>query len=131
MVGLDTSVFDKKYQGKNPPYNIPGINPFSAFPMFFIKYVRDGELFTLEEAVKKTSTMAAKVHNLEGRGVITAGAYADVVLMDLPKLQIMSTEIEPREHPKGIEYVFVNGSIAVEKGVYSGLRSGKVLTRKN
>jgi dihydroorotase/N-acyl-D-amino-acid deacylase len=43
----------------------------------------------------------------------------------------MSTELEPRKHPKGIEYVFVNGSVAVEKGVYLGLRAGKVLTRKS
>jgi N-acyl-D-aspartate/D-glutamate deacylase len=131
MVGLDTSVFDKDYQGKNPPYSIPGINPFSAFPLFFIKYVRDGDVFTIEDAVQKTSTLAAKVHNLEGRGVISEGAYADMVLVNLPKLNIMSTELEPRKHPKGIEYVFVNGSVAVEKGVYLGLRAGKVLTRKS
>ncbi|MCW4049706.1 MAG: amidohydrolase family protein [Candidatus Bathyarchaeota archaeon] len=130
MVGLDTSVFDKEYQGKNPPYSIPGINPFSAFPMFFIKYVRDGDIFTVEEAVQKTSTMAARVHNLEGRGVLSEGAYADIVLMDIPKLKISSTELEPRKHPKGIDYVFVNGTLAVEKGKYSGERAGRVLTRK-
>jgi N-acyl-D-aspartate/D-glutamate deacylase len=129
MVGLDTSVFDKKYQGKNPPYSIPGINPFSAFPMFFIKYMRDGDIFTLEQAVQKTSTLAARVHNLEGRGVLSGGAYADIVLMNIPKLEIMSTELEPRKHPKGIDYVFVNGTLAVEKGKYSGTRAGRVLTR--
>jgi N-acyl-D-aspartate/D-glutamate deacylase len=129
MVGLDTSVFDLNYQGKNPPYAIPGINPYSAFPMFFIKYVRDGNIFTLEQAVQKTSTLAARVHNLDGRGVIRENAYADIVLMNIPKLEILSTEIEPRRHPKGIEYVFVNGTLAVEKGKYSGERAGRVLTR--
>jgi N-acyl-D-aspartate/D-glutamate deacylase len=131
MVGLDTSVFDLDYQGKNPPYSIPGINPFNAFPMFFIKYVRDGDVFSIEEAVQKTSTMAAKVHNLEGRGVISEGAYADIVLMDIPKLKIRSTELEPRKHPEGIEHVLVNGSVVVEKGKYTGNRAGKVLTRRN
>jgi len=111
MVGLDTSVFDKDYQGKSPPYNIPGINPFSAFPMFYIKYVRDGDVLTMEEAVQKTATMAA-------------------VLMDLPNLKVLSTEIEPRQHPEGIEYVMVNGTIAVDKGKYTGKRAGRVLTRE-
>jgi N-acyl-D-aspartate/D-glutamate deacylase len=129
MVGLDTSVFDKEYQGSNPPYSIPGINPFSAFPMFYVKYVRDGDVFTIEEAVQKTSTMAARVHNLEGRGVLKEGGYADIVLMDLPKLEILSTELEPRQHPKGIEYVLVNGELAAEKGKHTGARAGKVLTR--
>ncbi|GAI19567.1 unnamed protein product, partial [marine sediment metagenome] len=70
MVGLDTSVFDTKWQAKNPPYSFPGINTFSAFPMFFIKYMRDGDHFTLEEAVEKTSTLAARVHNIKGRGIL-------------------------------------------------------------
>ncbi|MFC1804148.1 amidohydrolase family protein [Thermoproteota archaeon] len=130
MVGLDTSVFDKDYQGKNPPYSIPGINPFSAFPLFFLKYVRDGGVFTMEEAVQKTSTMAARVHNLQGRGVLREGAYADIVLMDLPNMRILSTEIEPRKHPEGIDYVIVNGTLAVDKGSYTQERAGRVLTRE-
>jgi N-acyl-D-aspartate/D-glutamate deacylase len=130
MMGLDTSVFDKDYQGKSPPYNIPGINPFSAFPMFYIKYVRDGDVFTMEEAVQKTATMAARVHNLNGRGVLKQRSYADIVLMDLPNLKILSTEIEPRQHPEGIDYVVVNGTIAVDKGKYTGERAGRVLTRE-
>ncbi len=130
MVGLDTSVFDKDYQGKSPPYNIPGINPFSAFPMFYIKYVRDGDVFTVEEAVQKTATMAARVHNMKGRGVLKEGSYADIVLMDLPNLKVLSTEIEPRQHPEGIEYVVVNGTVAVDKGKYTGKRAGRVLTRE-
>ncbi len=130
MVGLDTSVFDKEHQDKNPPYSIPGINPFNAFPMFFVKYVRDGDLFTLEEAVQKTSTMAARVHNLEGRGVLKEGGCADIVLMNIKKLKILSTELEPRKHPKGIEYVFVNGEAVVEKGKHTGARPGRVLKRE-
>ena len=50
--------------------------------------------------------------------------------MDVPKLRILSTEIEPRNHPEGVEYVFVNGTLAVEKGIYTGKRAGIVLKRK-
>ncbi len=129
MVGLDTSIFDTKYQAESPPYTIPGINTFSAYPMFFINYVRDAGLFTIEEAVQKTSTMPARVHNLKGRGVIQKGVYADVVLMSLKKLRVLGTELEPRKHPRGIEYVFVNGEAVVDEGRHTGARPGRVLRR--
>ncbi len=129
MVGLDTSVFDAEYQARSPPYSIPGINTFNAYSMFFIKYVRDGDLFTIEEAVQKTSTMPARVHNLEGRGVIKEGGFADIVLMDMKKLKVLGTELEPRKHPKGIEQVFVNGVSVVEKGEHTGAKPGKVLKK--
>ena len=129
MVGLDTSVVDDKFQGKNPPYSIPGINTFSAYPMFYIKYVRDGDLFTLAEAVQKTATMPARVHNLEGRGVLSRGSYADIVLMDLPNLKVLGDELEPRRYPKGIEYVFVNGVAVVKNGEHTGAKPGRVLRR--
>jgi len=129
MVGLDTSVFDTEWEMKTPPYTFPGINTFSAFPMFYIKYVRDSNLFTLEEAVQKTSTMAARVHNLEDRGVLKEGAYADIVLMDVPGLKVLGDEIETRRHPDGIEHVFVNGEAVVEKGRHTGATPGRVLKR--
>jgi N-acyl-D-amino-acid deacylase len=69
------------------------------------------------------------VHNLEGRGVLKKGGYADIVLMDLPNLKVMGDEIETRRHPKGIDYVFVNGESVVEEGRHTGARSGKVLKR--
>ncbi len=129
MVGLDTSVFDKEWEMKNPPYTFPGINTFSAFPMFYIKYVRDGGVFTPEEAVQKTSTMAATVHNLEGRGVIEEGAYADIVLMNVPGLKVLGDEVETRRHPEGVEHVFVNGEAVVENGRHTGAKPGRVLKR--
>jgi N-acyl-D-amino-acid deacylase len=129
MVGLDTSVFDYEWEMKNPPYSIPGINTFSAFPMFFINYVRESNIFTMEEAVQKTSTLAARVHNIPGRGVLTEGAYADILLMDLQGLKINSTEMEPRKHPEGIKLVLVNGEPVVEDGVHKGTKPGRVLTR--
>jgi len=131
MVGLDTSVFDTKWQAKNPPYSFPGINTFSAFPMFFIKYMRDGDHFTLEEAVEKTSTLAARVHNIKSRGVLKEGGYADIVLMDIPKLKVLGDEVETRKHPKGIEYVLVNGDVVVKKGKHTGATPGRVLTKES
>jgi len=69
-VGLDTAVVDYSYQSDVPPWSVPGMNTYSAFVGFFEKFVVKQKVFTLEEAVHKTSTQAAERHNLEGRGVI-------------------------------------------------------------
>jgi len=74
--------------------------------------------------------MAARVHNLDGRGGIQEGSYTDIVLMDLPNLRVLGDEIDPRRYPKGVEYVFVNGLTVVENGRHTGARPGRVLKRK-
>ena len=60
MIGIDTHVFDADYQAKNPKYMLPNINAFSAYPLFYIKFVNEKHLLTLEEAVQKTSDDASK-----------------------------------------------------------------------
>ena len=129
MIGLDTMVCDTEYQAKSPPYSIPGINSFAAYPIFLNKYVKEKKTFTLEEAVQKMSAMSARVHNLEGRGTLEIGGFADIVLMDLPNLKVTANEIEPRQHPEGIKYVFVNGEPVVKEGKHTGARPGRVLRR--
>jgi len=129
MISLDTSVFDYKYQGKNPPYRIPGINTYSAFPLFYKQFVVDEKIFTPEIAIQKMSTMAARVHSLKGRGTLSEGSFADVVLMDVPNLEILGNELEPRQQPRGIEWVLVNGTVVVEKGIHTNETPGKILKR--
>jgi N-acyl-D-aspartate/D-glutamate deacylase len=129
MVGLDTMVSDDKRESESPPYGIPGINSFVAYPIFYNTYVKEKKTFTLEEAVQKTSVMAALVHNLAGRGKLEVGGYADIVLMDLPNLKVTANEIEPRKYPEGIKHVFVNGSPVVKEGKHTGARPGRVLKR--
>jgi len=130
MVGLDTTARDDKWEGVSPPYSIPGLNTFNAYPLLYIQMVKESNLLSVEEFVQKTSTMPAKVHNLKGRGVIEAGSYADIVLMDLTNLKILADALEPRRYPKGIEYVFVNGVTVVEKGEHTGATLGRVLRRE-
>ena len=73
--------------------------------------------------------MAARVHNLDGRGVLDVGSYADIVLIDMPNLKVTANEVEPRKHPEGIKYVFVNGDPVVKEGKHTGARPGRVLKR--
>jgi len=130
MVGLDTSARDDKWEDKEPPYTIPGVNTFNAYPLLYKQMVERDKQLTIEEFVQKTSTMPAKVHGIKGRGVIKKGGYADIVLIDLPRLKIVGNAMEPRRYPKGIEYVFVNGTAVVEKGKHTRATPGKVLKKK-
>jgi N-acyl-D-amino-acid deacylase len=95
MVGLDFRAFDVEYEGKNPPYTIPGVYAYGAFPMFINKYVRDTNTFTWDAAVQATSGKAARVHGLEGRGVLAEGGFGDIVLLDVPRLRVLGSELEP------------------------------------
>jgi N-acyl-D-aspartate/D-glutamate deacylase len=128
-LSLDQSVYDVEYRMKKPPYRRPGRNAYSAFPAFIDKMVNELNVFTVEECIYKISTAAAEHHNLKGRGTITPGSYADITVFSLDKLKVVSTPVEPNKHPKGIEYVFVNGDAVVEKGKHTGATPGRVLRR--
>lgn len=129
-VGLDTNVTDYEQESTVPPWSVPGIAQYSAYVGFFNKFVKRQKALTLEQAVHKTSTLVAERHKLKGRGVIKEGSYADIVLMDLPNLQITGTPLEPRQQPKGIEYVFVNGVAVVRNAKHTGATPGRVLRRE-
>jgi N-acyl-D-aspartate/D-glutamate deacylase len=128
-LSLDQALVDHTRQQETPPYSLPGINAFSAFPGFLIQMVRDNRLMTLEQAIRKMSTAAAEYHMLKGRGKLTPGSYADIVLFNMEDLQVTGDPVEPRRYPKGIEYVFVNGIAAVEEGEYTGSASGRIIRR--
>jgi N-acyl-D-aspartate/D-glutamate deacylase len=128
-LSLDQSVVDHTRQSPNPPYSMPGLNPFSAFPGFLIKFVREMKIFTLEQAISKISTTAAEQHNLNTKGKILPGYDADITVFDLDGLKITGDAVEPRRYPEGFEYVFVNGEAVVENGKHTGATPGKIVKR--
>jgi N-acyl-D-aspartate/D-glutamate deacylase len=128
-LSLDQSVFDASYEMEMPPYKKPGRNAFGAFPGFINKMVKEIKVFTIEEAIYKISTAAAEHHNLKGLGTITPGSYADITVFDFDRLEVVGTPVEPRQYPKGIEYVFVNGEAVVENGQHMGATPGRIVKR--
>jgi N-acyl-D-aspartate/D-glutamate deacylase len=64
---------------------------------------------------------------LQDRGVIRAGAWADVVVFDLDTLADRATYDDPTLFPDGIDYVLVNGTIVIDRGRHTGARPGHVL----
>ncbi len=93
------------------------------------KYVREDGLMPLEEAVRKMTSLPAKKHRLHQRGVLHPGWFADIVVFDQATIEDVATYAEPRQYPRGIEHVIVNGKIAVEGGTQTDAGAGRMLRR--
>lgn len=129
-LGIDTGVFSYEYERSTPVHMLPMINFFAAFPSFIQKFVKTDKYFTMDQAVFKTSTQPAIRHGLLGRGTITPGSYADIVLMDLENLHVNSTPTNPKQKTTGLEYVIINGEVVVQGKDHTGATPGKVIRRK-
>jgi N-acyl-D-amino-acid deacylase len=90
-------------------------------------YVRDEKLLPLEEAVRKMTSFPAEGAGLTDRGLVKVGFAADLVVVDLPKVQDLATYEEPRRYSSGFPYVAVNGVLVVDGGRMTGATPGKPL----
>jgi N-acyl-D-amino-acid deacylase len=102
-------------------------NSYGPFPRVFRKYVRGVGLFTLEEAVRKMTSVPAGQFGLRDRGVLREGAWADVVVFDGERIADNATIEDYRRYPDGIPHVLVNGELVVENGEHTGAMPGTVL----
>lgn len=107
----------------------PHPRAYGTFPRVLGEYVRAQQLLPLHTAVHKMTQMPATRLGLTDRGVLRAGAIADVVIFDAATVRDQATFTEPHQYPVGIETVVVNGTIAVENGTPTGARAGRVVTR--
>jgi len=100
---------------------------YGTFPRILARYVRENRVLTLENAVRRmTSLPAAKLH-IERRGLLKEGCFADVVVFDLDKVEDTATYENPHQYPKGIPYVLVNGQLVVDNGEHTGARPGRII----
>lgn len=97
-----------------------------AFGQIFEMFVQNGHQLTLEEAVKKMTSMPAARYRLAGRGVIREGNRADLIVLDWAHFENNCTYEHPAGPSKGIDYVFLNGEIAARDGRYTGGGQGTV-----
>jgi N-acyl-D-aspartate/D-glutamate deacylase len=92
------------------------------------RFVREKHLFSLEEAIRKMTSLPAKRVGLTDRGTIAPGMKADLVLFDPATVIDRSTFEKPRELAQGIAWVAVNGEVVWDNGKATGARPGRVLT---
>ncbi|HYY12059.1 MAG TPA: amidohydrolase family protein [Kineosporiaceae bacterium] len=100
---------------------------WGCFPHFLGTWVRDAAVVPWEEAVRKATSAVADQFGLLDRGWLGAGAHADVTIFDRARIGHPADYARPSARPTGIEWVLVGGEVAVERGEYTGLRTGRVL----
>ena len=103
---------------------------YGAFPRKIKRYVLDSGILTLEQAIHSSSGLTAKVFSIEDRGLIRAGYFADVLVLNLDTLKDHATYQKPEILSEGMDYVIVNGRTAIGAGKLAPDRSGRVLLRE-
>lgn len=91
------------------------------------KYVREEKVITLEEAIRRMTSLPAQKFQLTDRGLIKEGMAADIVIFDEKEVKDMATFEKPHAYSKGFHYVIVNGVVTVENEKHNGVKAGKAL----
>ena len=105
----------------------PHPRAYGTFPRILRKYVREDRLLTLEDAIRKMTSLPAQKLRLADRGVLKSGMWADVVVFDPAAITDKSTFAQPNQLAEGMDYVLVNGVPVITAGKATNALPGKVL----
>jgi N-acyl-D-amino-acid deacylase len=105
----------------------PHPRSYGTFPRVLARYVRDLKVLTLEDAIRRMTSLPADQINQKERGRIREGAFADITIFDAAKVQDLATFTDPHRFPVGIVHVLVNGRPIIRGGALTGEMPGKVL----
>jgi N-acyl-D-aspartate/D-glutamate deacylase len=103
---------------------------FGTFPRVLGVYVRERKLLTLEDAVRRMTSLNAAKLGLRDRGLVREGLAADLCLFDPNKVIDRATYSDPFQYNEGIEYVIVNGQLVLDRGTHTGAKPGRALRHK-
>lgn len=102
---------------------------YSTYPRVLDRYVRDEELLSFPEAIRKMTGLPARILGFPDRGLLRSGMKADIVILDADEVVDRATFEKPQVYPPGIEYVIVNGVPVLDEGSHTDARPGRVLRR--
>ena len=105
----------------------PHPRTYGTFARVLGSYVRDRNILSLEEAVRKMTSLPAQILSIDNRGLIQEGYYADITIFDASTVTDKATFEDPHQYAEGIYSVLVNGVIVVENGAHNGSKPGRVL----
>jgi N-acyl-D-amino-acid deacylase len=122
---------DNDSQGTSPEGMMAGEHPhpraYGTFPRILRKYVREENVLTLADAIRKFTALPAQRMRLTDRGVLKEGMAADVVVFDPATITDKATFENPNQLSVGMDYVLVNGVPVIAEGKMTGALPGKVL----
>ncbi len=102
---------------------------YGNFARVYAKYVRDDKLLTVEEAVRRMTSLPAGNLGIERRGMLKPGYFANVVVFDPQTIQDHATFEKPRQYATGVSGVWVNGVEVIRDGEHTGAKPGRVVRR--
>ncbi len=123
MVGTDAPA----YPANVTLFGNPHPRAFGTFPRILGRFVRGRRVLTLEEAVRRMTSLPAQAFGIEKRGEIAEGNYADLTIFKEGAFIDTATYERAVSLPAGIDYVFVNGAAAISKGTLTNVRAGRAL----
>ena len=94
------------------------------------EYVRRRGVLTLEDAIRRMTSLPARTFRFRDRGLLREGFAADIVVFDPARVQDKATYTEPHQYSEGFDYVLVNGVVMVEEGRLTDARGGRVLRHR-
>ena len=107
----------------------PHPRAYGTFPRILGKYVREEKVISIQEAIRKMSSLPAARLGLHDRGLLKKGMAADIVVFDPVRVKDQATYLNPHQYPKGIHHVLVNGIPVVKDGEHTGALPGKALKK--
>ena len=108
-------------------FGMPHPRGYGTNARVLAKYVRDEKVISLEEAIRRMTSLPAQKFQLNNRGLLHEGYAADIVIFDEKKVQDVSTFEKPHAYSKGFHFVIVNGVMTVENEKHLGVRAGQAL----
>jgi len=120
---------DSEAQAEDGPLSKTKAHPraFGTFPRVLGVYVREQHTMSLEEAVRKMTSLAASRVGLLDRGILRPGAFADITVFDPKTVHDVATFGDPMHYSTGVKYVFVNGRPVIWDAAITGERPGRPL----
>jgi N-acyl-D-aspartate/D-glutamate deacylase len=111
------------------PATVTSTHPraFGSFPRVLAKYVREDRVLTLEDAIRRMTSLPANRLGLRERGRIAPGMAADLVIFDPARIQDRATYEQPLQYAEGVDYLLINGKLAIDGGKTTAAHVGKVL----
>jgi N-acyl-D-amino-acid deacylase len=100
---------------------------YGLYPHYIRRNVREKSNLSLEEAIRKATSLPAQVIGLKDRGILKAGNFADIVIFDYESIKEIGDYMNPDQRPEGIEFVLVNGTTIYKDRTHTGRKPGKVI----
>ncbi|MBT8147155.1 MAG: amidohydrolase family protein, partial [Gammaproteobacteria bacterium] len=105
----------------------PHPRQYGTFARVLGHYVRERGVITLEEAVRKMTSLTAQRLNIRDRGLLVEGYFADIAIFDADEVADRATFEDPHQYAVGMQHVLVNGEMVVANGTHTGNRPGRIL----